>query len=73
MAVKPGDGPGQHRAGAAIGVVDLHFDFDWRAAVDRRLRLRNQFTVEHVFQMMVLSFGMENLLTGGFVLLEEQF
>src|SRR3979490_339102 len=45
----------QPRAGAAVGVVDLHLELDRRAAVDCGLRLFDQGAVEHGFQVMVLA------------------
>jgi hypothetical protein len=62
----------QHRAGAAVGVVDLHVDLDRRAAVDRCLRLFDQRAVEHGFQMMVLRLGVIDLLARQFLLANEQ-
>ncbi len=37
MAIDLRDRAAQHRAGAAVGVVDLHLELDRRAAVDRGL------------------------------------
>src|SRR3984893_14476727 len=39
MAVNLRHRAGEHRTGAAVGVVDLHLELDRRAAVDRRLCL----------------------------------
>jgi hypothetical protein len=63
---------GQHRAGAAVGVVDLHLDSNRRAAVDRGLRLVDQGAVEHGLQMMVLFLGVIDLLARQFLLAHEQ-
>ena len=73
VAVDFGHGAGQHRAGAAFGVVNLHLDPDRRAAVECRLRLRDQPAVEHGFEVMVLRLGVIDLLALKRLLLDEQF
>ena len=73
MAVDLGDLARQHRAGGAVGVVDLFFDLHRRAAVERGLRLVDQAAVEHLLQMMVLGLGVIDLLAGQFLLPHEQF
>ncbi len=68
MAVDLGHRARQHRAGRAVGVVDLVLDLDRRAAVERGLRLLDQAAVEHLLQMMVLRLGVVDLLALGFLL-----
>ena len=62
----------QHRAGGAVGVVDLFLDFHRRAAVERGLRLLDQAAVEHLLQMMVLGLGVIDLLALFFLLANEE-
>src|SRR4029077_3697600 len=54
VAVDLGDLAREHRAGGAVGVLDLGFDPHRGAAVDRGTRLADQLAVEDAFEMMVL-------------------
>ena len=62
----------EHRARAAVGVVDLLLDLHGRAAVERGLGLVDQAAVEHGLQMMVLTLGVIDFLALLFLLPHEQ-
>ena len=58
VAVALGDLARQHRAGGAVDVADRGGDPHRRAAVERRLRLRDQLAVEDVVDLVILRLAL---------------
>ncbi len=72
VAVALGDFAGQHGAGGAVGIFDRQCDAHRRAAVERRLRLRDQLAVEDVVDLVILPLAIEDGDLGRHVRLHEQ-
>ena len=72
MAVAPGDLARQHGAGGAVGALDREVEPHRRAAIERRLRRRDQLAVEHLVEPVILRLGVIDRDAFGRVRLVEQ-
>ena len=59
MTVALGDFAGQHGAGGAVDISDRQSDAHRRAALKRRLRLRDQLAIDDVVDLMILPLAIE--------------
>ena len=60
VAIALGDCPRQHGADGTIGILDRERHPNRIAALDRRLRLRDQLAIEHIANLVVLPLAIES-------------